>query len=130
MITVTVHKQRNFPISTKKIREAAVKTFTDNGISSDAESSVALVSKAKMQEYVDEYYGNDGVDHPVLSFPHAETEGEFVMPPDNILHLGEIIVSYDFCVAESKKTGRLIDEIVLEMVAHGALHLMGIHHDD
>lgn len=129
MVTVTVHKFGKFPVSTKKIQETAIKTFERNGILSDAESSVAIVSGEKMQWYVDTYYGNDGEDHPVLSFPIAEVKEPFVMPPDNVVHLGEIIVSYDYCVNESKKTGRLIEEIVLEMVEHGALHLMGVHHD-
>ncbi|MBX4206069.1 rRNA maturation RNase YbeY [Candidatus Microgenomates bacterium] len=128
MISVTVHKFGNFPISAKKVKETVSKVLTDHGMVSDCETSVAIVGREKMRAYVDEYY-KDGQDHPVLSFPSTEMKGAFTMPPDNVIHLGEIIVSYPWCVEEAKKTNRLVDEVVCEMVEHGALHILGIHHD-
>ncbi len=128
MIQVTVSKESNFPVKAEKIKEIVKKTLGDNGIVSDSEVSVAIVHRKKMQEYVDKYY-DDHDDHPVLSFPSNEVEGQFVFPPDGKMHLGEIVVSYDWCTDESNKTGKLVEEIVLELTEHGCLHLLGIHHD-
>lgn len=135
MIYVDVVKESNFPVPAGKIKEAVKKTLTANGIVSDSQVAVALVHRKKMAEYAAKYYHSDdteyddGADHPVLSFPESETEGRFVFPDDGKLYLGEIIVSYDWCVAEAGKTGKLVEAIVVEMVEHGVLHLIGIHHD-
>lgn len=128
MITVSVTKESNFPISSEKVKEIVKKTITSNGIVSDAEVSVAIVHRKKMQEYVDKYY-DDHDDHPVLSFPSNEVEGMFVFPPDGKIHLGEIVISYEWCVDEANKTGKLVEAIALELSEHGCLHLLGIHHD-
>lgn len=128
MITVSIHNFGKYPVSPKKIRARVQKTLTDNGITSDCEAAVALVSREKMKEYVDEYY-KDGEDHPVLAFPTTETKGSFTFPPDNILHIGEIIISYPWVKDEANKTGKLVEDIVLDLAEHACLHLVGIHHD-
>lgn len=129
MINITVHKQGSFPLSAQKIKERVKKTLTDNGIVSDSEASVAIVTKVKMREYVAKYYEGDTSDHPVLSFPATEVKGQFVMPPDGKLHLGEIVISYGWAQEEARKTGNLVENVVLDLAEHGALHLIGIHHD-
>lgn len=128
MIVVGVSKESNFPVKSESIKEIIKKTLKNNGIVSDCEVSVAVVSRKKMQSYVDKYY-DDHEDHPVLSFPSNEIEGRFIFPPNGKMYLGEIVVSYDWCVDEANKTGKLVEGIVLEMAEHGCLHLLGIHHD-
>jgi len=128
MITVGVSKESNFPVKSEKIKETVKETLNANGIVSDCEVSVAIVHRTTMQGYVDKYY-DDHDDHPVLSFPTSEVEGRFIMPPDGKIHLGEIIISYDWCTDEANKTGKLVEDIVSELASHGCLHLLGIHHD-
>lgn len=128
MITVGVSKESNFPVKSENIKSVIKKTLNTNGIVSDCEVSVAIVGRKTMQDYVDKYY-DDHDDHPVLSFPSNEVEGRFVFPPNGKMYLGEIVVSYDWCVDEANKTGKLVEELVLEMAEHGCMHLLGIHHD-
>lgn len=128
MITVTVSKESNFPIKSEKIKDIIKNTVSKNGVVSDCDVSVAIVHRKKMQEYVDKYY-DDNDDHPVLSFPSSEIEGRFVFPPDGKIHLGEIVISYEWCVDESNKTGKLVEDIAIDLAEHGCLHLLGIHHD-
>ncbi len=132
MITVSIYKQSNYPVSAKKIKGAVVQIFLDNGVQSEAEASVAIVSHSKMIEYAVNYLKeevDEATMHPVLSFPTAELEGPFQFPPDKMLHLGEIIVSYPKAVEYAKKENRLVDDVVVDLASHGALHLIGIHHD-
>lgn len=129
MIRVNVKKQSNYPSSVKKIRDSLSKFFESHGIVSDAEVSVAIVGKEKMQELGKTYLNEDGINvHNVLSFTPDEVRGEFINPPDGILHLGEIVICYPKVVEEAKYEGVLIDAKVIELCEHGALHLMGIHH--
>lgn len=129
MISISLVKQSAYPISAKKVKEAIVKVLTDQGMVSDSEVSVALVGRNKMADYVKDYYkGDDEYDHPVLSFPNSETKERFILPPDGKIHLGEIVVSYDECVNRARSENRLVEDVVIEMAEHGALHLIGVHH--
>jgi len=128
MIKVAVTKQTNYPVSPKKIKDSLKDFFTKQGIVSDAEVSVAIVGEKKMLELGRKYL-NDKNLHNVLSFTADEVSGKFMYPPDDKIHLGEIIVCYPVVVREAKKEGKLIEEKVLELVEHGAWHLLGIHHD-
>ena len=132
MITVSVVNKSNFGVSAKAIKDCVKKTFEENGISSDAEASVAIVSAVKMKEMAMKYMEEteeEAEGHPVLSFPSDEVEKPFVFPPDKTLHLGEIVVSYHHALEDSKSKNILVDEAVCELSVHGALHLIGIHHD-
>jgi probable rRNA maturation factor len=126
MIKVRVKKQSNYPISSKKIREVLKDFLASHGIVSDAEVSVALVGEEKMLE-IGKKFLKDKEIHNVLSF--TSDEAGFVYPPDGKIHLGEIVVCYPKVFEEAKKEGKLIEEKVIELVSHGALHLLGIHHD-
>ena len=75
------------------------------------------------------YLHENEVLHNVLSFPFMEADETFREPPDNIIHLGDIVICYPKVVEEAGKEGKLIDEKVLELVTHGALHLLGKHHE-
>jgi probable rRNA maturation factor len=129
MIKVNVKKQGNYATNVTKIKSSLKSFFLEKGIVSSAEVSVAIVGKEKMQELGKEYLKEDGKTvHNVLSFTPDEGKGEFVNPPDGILHLGEIIICYPKVVEEANYEGSLIDDKVIELCKHGALHLMGIHH--
>ena len=127
MITVSVYNQSNFPIKASEVKRVVKKTLEENGMVSDCEVEVALVSESKMDELNKEYYKDEEYIHPVFTFP--ETEGQFVFPPDGKIHLGEIVISYQAVVDRAKEGGKLIDEVVKELVQHGTQHLVGIHHD-
>ena len=127
MIKVSVKKQSNYPISSTKMKNSLKNFLAGHGIVSDAEVSVALVGKNKMLE-VGKKYLKDKSLHNVLSFTADEVDSKFVFPPDGVIHLGEIIVCYPVAFEEAKKEGKLIEEKVIELIEHGALHLLGIHH--
>ena len=128
MIKVSVTKQSNYPVNSTRLKKNLADFLAKNGIVSDAEVSVAIVGAKKMLE-TGKKYKKDSKLHNVFSFTPSEVKG-FVYPPDNILHLGEIMVCYQKAVEEAKEENILIDERVNELVEHGALHLLGIHHEE
>jgi rRNA maturation RNase YbeY len=129
MIKVNVKKQANYPVNSKKLKTSLQNFFHGQGIVSEAEVSVAIVSQAKMLEYGKTYMGEKGdKPHNVLSFTPDETRGKFAYPPDGKIHLGEIIICYPKMLEEAKYEGVLIDDKAIQLALHGAAHLMGIHH--
>ena len=114
MITISVSNTGKFPVSAQTVKEVVKNVFLENGIKSNAEASVAIVGEAKMLEFAIEHLGEsvaEAHEHPVLSFPTSE-----------------IVVSYPKAVEEAKKTNKLVEDVVCDLAAHGALHLIGIHH--
>jgi ssRNA-specific RNase YbeY (16S rRNA maturation enzyme) len=135
MIKVLITKQSNYPVEVTPIKKKLSEFLAKNGIVSDADVNVAIVGEKKMFEigakYLKDVYGKpDKKLHNVLSFVPNEVKGAFIYPPDNRIHLGEIIVCYPLAVKESQEEDILIDQRIYELIEHGANHLLGIHHED
>jgi len=128
MTKVSVTKQSNYPVGVAVMKKRLSAFLQKKGIVSDAEVSVAIVGEKEMMR-IGVNYLKDKKLHNVLSFTPNETKKRFVFPPDGIIHLGEIIVCYPKAVEESKMENVLIDEKVYELIEHGAMHLLGIHHE-
>jgi probable rRNA maturation factor len=127
MIKVSVTKQSNFPVKAAEIKKRLAAFFVKNGIVSDAEASVVIVGEARMTE-IGKKYLKDNKLHNVLSFTPTEVKGKFIYPPDGVVHLGEIVVCYPQAVKEAQEENVLVASRVYDLVEHGALHLLGIHH--
>jgi len=48
---------------------------------------------------------------------------------DGSLYLGDIVVNKDQAKRQCKEYGNDLEEEISELVGHGVLHLLGIHHD-
>lgn len=129
MITVSVSKQSNYPVNVSVVKKKLAEFLVKNGIVSDAEVTVAIVGEKKMMDIGNKYLKDKKL-HNVLSFVPNEVKGAFVYPPDGKIHLGEIIICYQAAVKEAVEENVLIDERVYELIEHGAMHLLGIHHQE
>lgn len=127
MIKVNVVKESNFPVTTPLVKKKLKDFLVKSGIVSDSVISVAIVGKKKMLELSKKYL-KDNILHNVLSFTENEVLDKFVYPPGGEIYLGEIIICYPKVVEEASQEGKLIDEKVIELVEHGAMHLLGKHH--
>lgn len=132
MVDISIYKQSAYPISATKVKKFLTEVLAREGIVSDFSVSLAFVNDKKMEELVDKYYKGDPENlyvHPILTFPTQEMTGEFVMPTKEKPDLGEIIISFPEAVTTAKETGKLVDDVILSLVEHGAMHLLGKHHD-
>lgn len=128
MITVNVSKQSNFPVKSSLIKKRLREFLVKEGIVSDCVVSVAIVGESKMLETGKKHL-KDKILHNVLSFTESEIKGSFMYPPDGKIYLGEIILCYPKVLEEAREEGILIDEKAGELIEHGALHLLGKHHE-
>lgn len=129
MTKTNIYKQSNFPISSVKVKKFLTKFFAEHGIVSDSEVFVSFVNDAKMRELGKKHYKKDNRLHSVFSFVESEVKGFKNINP-NVINLGEIVVCFPAVVKEAEKEGKLIEEKVLELIEHSALHLLGIHHEE
>lgn len=131
MINVLFQTESHFPVAREKVKEA-VKHTLERKIQSDLEVSVAVVGDRAMRT-LNKTYRNIDSTTDVLSFPQndpSQMAKPFVSPPDNILRLGDIIVSYPQAVVEASEDNMLVDDKIVQLVLHGVDHLMGIHHEE
>jgi probable rRNA maturation factor len=69
----------------------------------------------------------------VLAFSAREEVGSdfppFVQPPDGVLHLGEVIISYPQAVMQAEEHRHSVNKELAILIIHGLLHLLGYEHD-
>ncbi|MFC1625927.1 rRNA maturation RNase YbeY [Patescibacteria group bacterium] len=128
MIRINVSKISNCPVSSVSLKRRLKIFLEAEGIVSTAELSIALIGEKEMIEIGKKYLGEGSI-HNVLSFVPDEVKDKFVYPNDGIIHLGEIMVCYPLAYKQAKKENKLIEDVVYELVEHGARHLLGQHHN-
>lgn len=131
MITVLFQTETHFPVSRRKIRQA-ITEILDKRIKRDVEIGVSIVGDRRMKDLNKKFRKTDTTTD-VLSFGLNDPTVKgipFVDTPDNILRLGDIIVSYPQAVLTAAEENKLVDDVVNELVLHGLNHLLGIHHEE
>ena len=130
MVRVYLKKQSNHSVNTVKIKRELRDFLEKWGLISDFSVNVSLVGEKTMKDISKKFLSENDSLHSVLSFPESEVRGDFEYPPDLPIPLGEIIICYPEVVKEANQEGKLIDEKVIDLVKHGAEHLLGKHHSE
>lgn len=130
MIKVYVKKQSStYAFDTRKIKDRLKSFLKSQGIVSDAEVQIFVSGEKYMKDLARTYLGEKDTLHNVLSFPDNETKEPFFYPKKDLLHLGSIVVCYPEAIREANAEGKQVDKKIYELVEHGALHLLGVHHE-
>ena len=125
-VSVLIFVESRYKINRKKIKQIVVKVLNENQITSPVEVSVAIVGDRKMRGLSRKYKGEDKTRN-VLSFP--QNEGEAIKLPTDILRLGDIVLSYSEVIKDASGDEMLVDDKIDQLVEHGLLHLLGLHHE-
>jgi len=88
------------------------------------EVSLVITNQEKITELNRAYLGKDEPTD-VIAFSMLPTGETFVTPPDSILHLGEVIVSYPQAVLQAKGRRHPVKKELAILIVHGILHLLG-----
>lgn len=93
---------------------------------SNVELGLVIASQERVRELNRSYLGRDEPTD-VLAFSMLPAGGAppFVQPPDGVLHLGEVIISYPQAVIQAKEHGHSVKREVAILIIHGVLHLLG-----
>lgn len=135
MVRVLIHTDTRYPVNRKVIRQAVLDVFKKYKIEDiDAEVSVAVVGERKMRQLCADYLKDDG-GHAVLAFPlegvYLKTASatldrlRFVNPPDSVLRLGDVLLSWPQVLAKAAADNILVDVEVALLVGHGVKQLLG-----
>jgi len=113
-------------VDRKRIKSAVEYVLEEQNIQTPVEISIAIIGDRKMKALNKKYRNKDGTAN-ILEFPL--NEGEQTNLPTDIMRLGDIVISYPMVIKESSEQDMLVDDRVEELVQHGMLHLLGLHHE-
>lgn len=88
----------------------------------DIHISVTISTDKEIQKLNKKYLNRDYATD-VLSF-EVKTSQE-----DGSVYLGDVIVKHQQAKRQAKEYGNDLEHEIAELVAHGVLHLLGVHHD-
>lgn len=125
-IKVLIFVESRYKVNRKQITASVKEVVTENGVKSPVEVSVAIVGDRKMASLNKKYRDKEGTTN-VLSFPLSE--GEKTVLPEDVIRLGDVVISYPQVIREAARDEMLVDEKIDMLVRHGLNHLLGIHHE-
>ena len=130
-INVLLFVESRYKVNRKRVVQTVSSLLREKEIVRDAEVSDAVVGARKMRTLNKQYRGKDATTN-VLSFSLSEGEAT-VLPPSetkDILRLGDVIISFPEVIREAAEEEVLVDDKIDELVTHGVMHLLGIHHEE
>ena len=114
------------------LQAVAEQVLVIENASPEAELGLVITGQARIQEL---NLVHLGIDAPtdVLAFPMTPDEDsdmpDFVTPPNGVVHLGEVIISYPQAFMQAEEHRHPVKKEVAILVIHGMLHLLGYDHD-
>lgn len=124
--SILIFVESRYKVNRKGIKKVILDTLSENAVTTPVEVSVAVVGDRKMRLLNQKYRNLDKTTN-VLSFPLSE--GEQTPLPSDIIRLGDIVLSYPVVIQEAARDEVMVDEKINELIAHGLLHLLGLHHE-
>ena len=91
------------------LQGVAERVLAAQSVGSQSELGLVITDQEKIRELNRSYLGKDGPTD-VIAFHMLPAEGEapFVQPPDGVLHLGEVVISYPQAVIQADQQGHSI----------------------
>ena len=115
------------------LESVAKKVLITQNVDSKTEIDLAIVSQERISQLNFSYLGKDEpTDVMAFSMLPEQPDGEiapFVLPPDGIKRLGEVIVSYHQAVIQAEERRHSTKREIAILIIHGVLHLLGYDHD-
>lgn len=132
MITILFQTETHYPVNRKKVK-TAISSVLEKKTKHNVEVSVAIIGDRRMRELNRTYRKIDETTD-VLSFPLNDatyTKNQpFIEAPDDILRLGDILISFPQAVETATEENKLVDDVIVGLALHGLDHVLGIHHKE
>lgn len=125
-LSVPIFVESRYKINRKRIKRKITDILEKNAVVGPVEVSVAIVGDRKMRALSRTYKGEDKTRN-ILSF--SQREGETIKSKSDKLMLGDIVISFPVVINEASRDEMLVDDKVDELIEHGLMHLLGLHHE-
>ena len=132
-INVLVEDGIEVELDSKWMQKVIETVLTVENMPPNVEISVVITGQERIQELNRTYRGKDQPTD-VLSFAMAEEKVEeepvaFIGPPDGLIHLGEVIISYPQAQLQAAESKHSLKKEMAALIVHGILHILGYNHE-
>lgn len=131
---ISIHIDKTFHglVNTALIKRVAQAALNHETSDSEVELSLVITGDRKVRQLNRDYRGIDAPTD-VLSFALAAGQLDrarigFVAPPDGILHLGEVVISFPQAEKQAREESHSVEYELSILEIHGVLHLLGYDH--
>ncbi|MEE9324164.1 MAG: rRNA maturation RNase YbeY [Dehalococcoidia bacterium] len=100
------------------------------GLEGAVELSLLIADDDTLRHLNREYRSQDKTTD-VLSFSFLDgglKKEPFINPPDGVLHLGQVVISYPQAVRQAGQSRKSVSSVIETLLAHGVLHILGYDH--
>jgi probable rRNA maturation factor len=99
-------------------------------VSGTWELSLLFTDDAGIRAINRQYRGIDSATDVVSFSLLPDATHTFIGPPDGILRLGDIVISYEHATAQATELGHSTRQEIGELFVHGLLHILGYDHEE
>jgi probable rRNA maturation factor len=117
-------------VSKVKLRQAVKLTLIHTGMNSPVEMGLVIAGDDTVHE-LNRSFRNVDSTTDVIAFALSAQDANaelFITPPDDVIHLGEVIISYPQAKRQAQEQRHPLERELALLVAHGVLHLLGYDH--
>lgn len=114
------------------LKEIGLQVLKAEGVAPPYELSLVITDSETVHRLNRDYRG---MDEPtdVLAFSmlaRKQGDNSFILPPDGLTRLGEVIISYPQAAEQAKEQGHTTQRELTLLIIHGILHLLGYDHEE
>ena len=115
---------------TNWLHNIAEKVLTCLNPSPATEMSLVITTQDRIRQLNRDYLKKDQPTDVISFYMTSPTQESdtgnppFILPPDGILHLGEVIISYPQAVIQAKEHKHSVERELTILIIHGILHLL------
>lgn len=130
---IHIDKEFRIYLNQEWLQRVVEHTLAVKDFNSEVELSLVVTVEETVQKLNRQYRGTDEPTD-VLSFALIERppgdDTPFITPPDGIIHLGEVVISYPQAARQAEENGQGTEQELALLIVHGVLHLLGYEHDE
>ena len=131
-INVLIDEHLEANLEPSWLQSIAQQVLVAQGAGAEVELGLVIATEGRVKQLNRDYLGRDEPTD-VLAFSAREEVGAglppFIQPPDGVLHLGEVIISYPQAAVQAEEHRHSIKKEIAILIIHGVLHLLGYEHD-
>jgi len=135
VVNVTVPRGMGRRVNSKLIQQVVLRALEREGWDRPSTVDVLIVDDEEMREINATRRGIDEVTD-VLSFPLLDVQPGanltldfFVLPPETVSHLGDIVISLPRVESQAEEGGHSRERELAFLTVHAVLHILGYDHD-
>jgi len=113
------------------LEDVAQRVLAAEKAGAKTEVGIVVTGQEMVQQLNRNYRGQDEPTDVLAFSARDEAEGlpRFILAPDGLSHLGEVIISYPQAVIQADEHQHSVKKELAILIIHGVLHLLGYEHD-